>query len=183
MVSTAVTCAPKTRIRNWSSDVPVEFLVINTGPLILLGKANALEVVGQLPFQFICPTAVRAELDTGVAQGYPDIRPSWLQVSDLSAPLSSLAKATLDEGEAEVIQFSVGTRISSCLSRWIYAGGVMKAMASGLQSVVGVLGLLAMAKTLRVVPAALNLSHHASSGKWHAWYSAFGYRSPPRRIR
>jgi hypothetical protein len=37
--------------------------------------------------RFICPGAVRAELDAGVAKGYPDVRPSWLTVAHLALPL------------------------------------------------------------------------------------------------
>ena len=42
-----------------------ERLVINTGPLILLSKAEALDVIGfvgeLLPCDFLCPQAVRNE--------------------------------------------------------------------------------------------------------------------------
>lgn len=68
------------RTPNWGSPVAADVLVINTGPLILLAKASALDVVGRLPFEFVCPKAVRAELDEGAAKGYPEVRPSWLKV-------------------------------------------------------------------------------------------------------
>ena len=39
-----------------------ERIVINTGPLIALARMDALDVAGQLPYQFICPSQVREEL-------------------------------------------------------------------------------------------------------------------------
>jgi hypothetical protein len=39
-----------------------EQVVINTGPLIALSRIEALELVGQLPYQFFCPEEVRAGL-------------------------------------------------------------------------------------------------------------------------
>ena len=44
-----------------------ERIVINTGPLIVLSRIEALDIVGQLPYRFICPDAVRSELDKGEA--------------------------------------------------------------------------------------------------------------------
>jgi predicted nucleic acid-binding protein len=94
--------------------VATDFLVLNTGPLILLEKAQALDLIGKLPFEFVCPAAVRRELDAGIPKGFPDVRPQWLQVINLQAPLSPLTRATLDEGEAEVFnwQSSADTNMS-----------------------------------------------------------------------
>jgi len=49
-----------------------ERLVIDTGPLITLSRIDCLDVMGRLPFEFLCPDAVRRELDEGEAAGYPD---------------------------------------------------------------------------------------------------------------
>jgi uncharacterized protein len=135
---------------NWSSPVAVEPIVINTSPLILLEKAEALDLVPRLPFQFFCPPSVRAELDAGAAKGFPTINVPWLSVLSLKTPLSPLAQATLDPGEAEVIQLAIekGFRLV-CLDD---LRGRRIAQASGLQ-VTGVLGLLALAKNSRLIPA------------------------------
>jgi hypothetical protein len=50
-----------------------ERIVINTGPLIALARMDALDVPGQLPYEFICPNEVRAELDEGASFGYQTI--------------------------------------------------------------------------------------------------------------
>ena len=73
---------------NWSLGVEVEPIVINTGPLILLEKAGALDLVGDLGMEFICPPAVRSELDVGATKGYAPIIQPWLTVLPLSEPLS-----------------------------------------------------------------------------------------------
>ena len=46
-----------------------ERIVINTSPLVALFKAEALDVAGQLPFEFIRPPQVREELDAGTMLG------------------------------------------------------------------------------------------------------------------
>lgn len=51
-----------------------ERLVIDTGPLITLSRIGCLDIVGRLPFEFLCPDAVRRELAEGEATGYPDAR-------------------------------------------------------------------------------------------------------------
>jgi len=77
-----------------------ESLVINTGPLITLARINALDIVGDMPFYFVCPQEIRDELDEGVQAGYPQISPSWLNVLPLKKNLSPLAVISLDRGEA-----------------------------------------------------------------------------------
>ncbi|MGH9752904.1 MAG: hypothetical protein ACREA2_08980 [Blastocatellia bacterium] len=39
-----------------------EKIVINTGPLIALGKMQALDIIAQLPCEFICPAQVETEI-------------------------------------------------------------------------------------------------------------------------
>ncbi|MCP4693475.1 MAG: hypothetical protein GY859_35890 [Desulfobacterales bacterium] len=63
-----------------------EKIVINTGPLITLERINAFEIIGKLPFEFIAPTEVRWELDTGVDVGHPRVNPAWLHISKLQDP-------------------------------------------------------------------------------------------------
>ncbi len=143
-----------------------EVLAVNTGPLILLDKANALDIVGKLPFQFVCPPAVRGELDVGMAQGYASIRPAWLTVCPLQTPLSSLARSTLDLGEAEVIELAIQRGFGQvCLDD---LRGRRLATASGLR-VVGALGLLVLAKRTGVIPLVKPFTERLKSAG--AWYS------------
>ena len=58
-------------------------IVINTGPVIALIRMEAIDVVGQLPYEFLCPPEVQAELEASAAKGHPVIHPSWLQVQPL----------------------------------------------------------------------------------------------------
>lgn len=83
-----------------------ERLVINTGPLITLSRIGCLDLIGRLPFEFLCPDAVRRELDEGEAAGYPRIAPGWLAVRALAAPLPGVVLAALDLGEAAVIHLA-----------------------------------------------------------------------------
>jgi predicted nucleic acid-binding protein len=127
-----------------------ETLIMNTGPLILLAKIDALDIVGRLPYDFICPRAVRDELDAGILKGHPAIAPAWLKIQTVSAPFSPLSAITLDRGEAEVIQLALELRISRvCLDE---LKGRRAARALGLQ-VTGALGLIGRAKEIGVIPA------------------------------
>ena len=127
-----------------------ERIVINTGPLIALARMDALDVAGQLPYQFICPSQVRGELDEGASLGYETIAPAWLTVISVSASVSSLSVAALDEAEAAVIQLALeeGLKLVSIDE----VKGRRIAAALGLR-VVGSLGLVARAKTLGIIPA------------------------------
>lgn len=51
----------------------VDRVVINTGPLIALAAADALEIAGQLPLQLICPAEVQRELFGSGAPGLGSI--------------------------------------------------------------------------------------------------------------
>ena len=127
-----------------------ESIVINTGPLILLEKADALDLVARLPFQFFAPLAVRAELDAGETRGFLSPSLPWVTFVPLQSPLSPISQALLDVGEAQVIQLALERKIGRvCLDD---LRGRRIAVASGLQ-VTGVLGLLGLAKTLGLIPA------------------------------
>lgn len=126
-----------------------EIIVINTGPLILLDKIDALDIAGQLPVSFVSPSAVREELDAGVSEGYRTINPPWLEIRTLRTPLSPVMEMPLDRGEAEVIQLALDYSIPDvCLDD---LRGRKTAKAVGLQ-VTGLLGLLARAKQLGIIP-------------------------------
>lgn len=125
-----------------------EIIVINTGPLILLDKIDALDFAGKLPLQFICPPAVRAEIDAGIKHSNTAITPDWLKVVPLTAPLSPLVAMSLDLGEAEVIQLALDNGIANvCLDD---LRGRKIAESLGL-TVTGLLGLLGRAKHLGII--------------------------------
>lgn len=126
-----------------------ERIVINTGPLIALERIDALPIVEQLPYEFLCPAEVRAELDAGVFLGHRAVNPPWLRVFPYRE-VSPLVLSTLDSGGAAVIQLALDLRIARvCIDEW---KGRKAALSVGLQ-VVGVLGLLGRAKALGFIPA------------------------------
>jgi predicted nucleic acid-binding protein len=122
---------------------------------------NSIDEIGRLPYRFIAPAEVAAEIRAGLTQGYPSGIPAWLDVLPLSAPVSSVAAATLDAGEAAVIQLAQEQGVQKvCLDD---LKGRRAALAVGLQ-VVGSLGLLARAKTLGLIPVVrplLETAHQA----------------------
>lgn len=127
-----------------------EQIVVNTSPLIAWEKMEALEIIGQLPFEFVCPPQVQAEILAGAAKNYPVVFPSWLKVVPLNAPLSPLVLANLDAGEAAVLELALQQKISTvCLDE---IKGRRAALASGLQ-IVGSLVLIGRAKMLSLVSA------------------------------
>ena len=127
-----------------------ERIVINTGPLIALARMDALDVPGQLPYEFICPSEVRDELDEGASLGYQAKCPSWLTVIQLSTSPSAESVAALDKGEAAVIQLALELGLSRVSIDEVKGRRI--ATALGL-SVVGSLGLVARAKTLGIILA------------------------------
>lgn len=135
-----------------------EPLIINTGPLIALGKMDAFEVIAQLPLDFICPVQVQREIARGAVQGHSVSLPDWVRVASLAAPLSPLAIVGLDRGEAEVIQLALERGVATvCIDE---LKGRRAATAAKLR-VVGSLGLIARAKQLGLIPAARPLIEKA----------------------
>jgi predicted nucleic acid-binding protein len=112
---------------------------------------EAMDIIAKLPFVFICPSQVEAEIAAGLAQGHSVIAPSWLKVMALAAPLSPLILAALDEGEASVIQLALEQGIPRvCIDE---IKGRRAAVATGL-SVLGSLGLMGRAKALGLIAEA-----------------------------
>lgn len=142
-----------------------ESIVVNTGPLIALARAGALDIVGRLPITYVCPMQVRTELDEGSRSGYLDIRVPWLEVVPLTTPLDAVSMATLDAGEAAVIQLARERSIE-----WVCIDdrkGRRAALAVGLR-VTGSLGLLIRAKIVGLVPAVRPFIERAmSEGVWY----------------
>ena len=141
-------------------------LVIDTGVLIALSRAGALDLLPRLPYRFICSPEVRAELDTGAVQGHPAVHLRWIHIVPLRNPLQLLVEGIdLDPGEASVIQLAreqgnVGVCADDAKAR-------RAAQAAGLK-VTGSLGLLIRAKTLGLVPAIRPLVEQAlAAGIWY----------------
>jgi predicted nucleic acid-binding protein len=120
-----------------------EQVVINTGPLITLGRAGAFAVIEQLPIRFIAPPPVVEEIAAGAAAGHSITLPGWIEVVALAAPLAPLACQMLDAGEAAVIQLALEQGVKDVgIDEW---RGRRAAKAVGLR-VTGSLGLLGRAK-------------------------------------
>jgi predicted nucleic acid-binding protein len=125
-----------------------EQIIVNTGPLIALGKMQAFASIARLPFVFLCPAEVEAEISAGVRQGYDVEIPSFIQIVSLKNPLSLLSVAVLDAGEAAVIQLALENNIARvCIDE---LKGRRAALAVGL-TVIGSLGLIGRAKTLGII--------------------------------
>jgi predicted nucleic acid-binding protein len=127
-----------------------ERLVVNTGPLIALHRAEALDVAGRLPVEFMCPVEVREELLEGVRHGHAPVSPSWVRFVALTKPLDLVARANLGAGEAAVIELALQEGVPRVVID--ERRGRRAALAVGLQ-VTGTLGLLGRAKALGLVPA------------------------------
>lgn len=123
-----------------------ERIVVNTGPLIALSRIGCLDLIGQLPYEFLSPEEVRRELDEGHAIGHPRIAPEWLHHLTLATPLRLTG---LDLGETAVIQLALELGVPTvAIDEW---KGRRAALASGLR-VTGALGLLGRAKAHGLIP-------------------------------
>jgi len=125
---------------------------------------DALDVIGRLPLEFICPSEVKDELDEGAAHGYQLIAPPWLTVVPLTGHLSPVSVAALDRGEAAVIQLAVE-------HGWLRVSidelqGRRIAVGLGL-NIVGSLGLIGRAKTLGIISAVRPLIEKATQEGVH----------------
>jgi uncharacterized protein len=140
-------------------------IVINTGPLIAFARADSLDVLRQLPIQFVCPSEVEEEIRAGAALGHSVVIPPWLTVVAAGKPLDPVALAALDPGEAAVIHIALEQGIRRvCMDD---RKGRRAALAVGLE-IVGSLGLLARAKQLGIISAVRPLVDRLSSeGAWY----------------
>ncbi len=141
-------------------------LVINSGPLILLDRIDALDIPGRLPYRFFCPPAVRRELDAGKQLGRRAIVPAWLREQKLLTPVSQTIKEMLDPGESEVLQLALDLGIRRvCLDDLC---GRKTAESLGLKPM-GLLALLGRAKALGVIPRLKPLADRlVSQGAWYS---------------
>jgi predicted nucleic acid-binding protein len=124
-------------------------IVVNTGPLIALGKIGAFDLIKQLPLRFSTPRQVADEIEAGSRLGLPVVVPSWVIVCDLSGGVLPLGQRILDLGEAAVIQLAIERKIPDvCIDEW---RGRRAAASVGLR-VTGSLGLLGRAKRIGLTP-------------------------------
>ena len=126
-------------------------IVLDTGPTIALARGDALDVVAQLPIEFVAPVEVRDELDEGTRQGHPVVAVAWIRFATCASPISPIALAELERAEAAVVQLALEQRIA-CVAI-DERKGRRAARAVGL-SVTGTLGLLGRAKVHGIIPAA-----------------------------
>lgn len=125
-----------------------ERLVVNTGPLVALGRVGALDLVAQLGLEIIAPNEVAEEILRGIKAGHSVPMPPWVQVVALAGSLSSITHA-LDAGEAAVIQLALDRGIGDvCIDEW---RGRRVAKSAGLR-VTGSLGLLGRCKRRGIIP-------------------------------
>jgi len=124
-------------------------LVVNTGPLIALGKIGAFDLIKQLPIRFSMPRQVADEIEAGARLGHPVVVPSWVAIHNLSGVVLPLGQHVLDLGESAVIQLAIEREILDvCIDEW---RGRRAAVSVGLR-VTGSLGLLGRAKRLGLTP-------------------------------
>ena len=142
-----------------------ERIVVNTGPIIAFGRADGLAILERLPFEFVCPPQVEAEIRAGAAFGHATAWPTSIKIIVLAGPLDPVAQAALDPAEAAVIQVAREQGIE-----WVCIDerkGRRAALAVGLK-VVGTLGLLARAKILGIIPAVRPITDRlAREGLWY----------------
>jgi predicted nucleic acid-binding protein len=124
-------------------------IVIDTGPLILMAKINALSIMAKLPYQFVAPQKVIDELNSGVALGYQTVDAPMLQVLKVAFTASNVNWSNLGAGEREVIQLANEQGIKNVCLDDLRARHLAKSL--GL-SVVGLLGLFGRAKMLGIIP-------------------------------
>ena len=123
-------------------------IVINSSPIIALGKMGLLELARKIPIDLITPTQVKQELEAGIRAGHQIDVPDWIEVFDLSSSLNRTLFERLDSGEAAVIQLASEISCNTvCLDE---INGRRIAREMGL-SVTGSLGILARAKAVGVI--------------------------------
>lgn len=81
-------------------------IVVNTGPIISLGKIGILPLVEQLSFKFCTTEQVRSEIISGVRAGHFVEMPDWIEIRSLTRQPDAHLFNTLDTGEASVIQLA-----------------------------------------------------------------------------
>ncbi len=122
-------------------------IVVNTGPLIALGACSHIELLRHFHDRVLVPTAVAEELKRGLGTNESWRRMDWLDVKEPSG-LRPIAAASLDDGEAAVIELALEFGIS--LVAIDERRGRLAARLSRLE-VTGSLGLLLRGKRAGLV--------------------------------
>ena len=120
--------------------------VLNASPLIVLARADYLDLVPKLISWPVIPRAVAAEIRAGETDDPAAEflrQPSWLSVVDLNPALSPLAIWRLGQGESEVLEYA--RRNPGTIA--ILDDRAARRSATALKiPIVGTLGLLLAAK-------------------------------------
>ncbi len=77
--------------------VEAERLVVNTGPLIALGRVGVFDIVGRLPVIFIIPKEVADEIEAGARAGLCPLR------ANAAVLTSAVRRKTARNARADVI--------------------------------------------------------------------------------
>ena len=120
--------------------------VLNASPLIVLARANYLELLPKLVASTVVPRAVANEIKAGKSDDPASkflASPSWLTVVDLNPPLSPLAVWRLGQGESEVLEYA---RRNPGVVAVLDDKAARRSAAALTIPVVGTLGLLVAAK-------------------------------------
>ncbi len=125
-----------------------ERIVINSGPLITFARMDALQILDQLPFDFLTPKEVRDELSVSTKDLLAGSFPVFVTETLLTGDYIESLFDNLDPGEAAVIQLAIELDIKTvCIDE---RKGRRIAAQNGLRSF-GSLGLLGRAKKLGII--------------------------------
>lgn len=126
-------------------------LVCDASPLIVLAKAQLIDILPQLAANIVYPRAVHDEIMNG-----PEDDPlriamdgmSWLRLVDLRGPPIVPSRWRLGNGETEVIEWAIR---NSEFVAVIDDKGARAAALSQDVDVTGTLGLIALAATTKII--------------------------------
>ena len=131
-------------------------VVSDTSPITALLTIGAAELLAQLFQEVVIPAAVRDEL----LRSHP-LLPPWLQVKTVQSPSRVCEYAqTVDVGEAEAIQLARELRADRLLMD--ERKGRTLALREGIP-VIGLLGVVLLAKRRRFIPSARQLLQRLES--------------------
>jgi predicted nucleic acid-binding protein len=131
----------------------VKHAVLNASPVIVLARARYLDLVPRLVSSPVIPRAVANEIQAGRSDD-PAAEflssSNWLEITDLTPPLSPLAVWRLGQGESEVLEYA--HRNPGTIAVLDDKAARRSAVALNIP-VVGTLGLLLAARHSRLLPS------------------------------
>ena len=127
--------------------------VLNASPVIVLARAGYLDLIPKLVSSPVIPRAVANEIQAGRSDD-PAVEflssANWLDIADLTPPLSPLAVWRLGQGESEVLEYA--QRSPGTIA--VLDDKAARRLAVALSiPVVGTLGLLLAARQSRLLPS------------------------------